>query len=107
MKILGETTAVGAKREVNEILRPDAQTSFRFLCQESKPLPVKCSFHAEMTAHVLPRNDFYFAVTDESGSFKITKLPADEEIEFQVWHEKAPGTSGGLIAAAGRRTKAL
>lgn len=89
---------VEGRSEVNSLLTPDGQMSFRFLHQESKPLPVKCSFHREMRAYVLPRNDSYFAVTDESGSFEITNLPASEEIEFQVWHERAGGASGGLIA---------
>lgn len=89
---------VEGRREVNSLLSPGDQTSFRFIRQESKPLPVQCGLHRGMRAYVLPRNDSYFAVTDKSGSFEIIDLPAGEEIEFQVWHEKAGGAPGGLIA---------
>jgi hypothetical protein len=89
---------VEGRTEVNDLLTPNSQTSFRFWRRESKPLLVKCGFHPEMKAYVLPRDDPYFAVTGEAGSFEIANLPADEEIEFQVWHENAQGASGGLIA---------
>jgi hypothetical protein len=50
-----------------------------------------------MKAYLLPRNDKYFAVTKDDGSFEIPNLPAGEEVEIQVWHERATGPGGGLV----------
>jgi hypothetical protein len=54
---------------------------------------------------MLPRSDPYLAVTGSDGSFQIANLPAGEEIEFQVWHERAPNvpaTNAELRIANGR-----
>ena len=50
-----------------------------------------------MKAYLLPRNDKYFAVTKDDGSFEIANLPAGEEVEIQVWHERASGPNGALV----------
>lgn len=75
--------------EVNAMLSPGDEVEYRFSYAERRPLPVTCSFHPWMKAYVLPRDDAYFAVTDESGAFEIENLPAGENVEFQVWHERA------------------
>jgi hypothetical protein len=67
--------------------------------EEALPAPVSCSIHPWMRAYLLPRKDKYFAVTGPDGSFEIENLPAGEEIEIQVWHEKANGPGGGLVLA--------
>lgn len=61
------------------------------------PAAVSCSIHPWMRAYLLPRKDKYFAVTKEDGSFEIANLPAGEEIEVQVWHERAAGPNNGLV----------
>jgi len=65
--------------------------------EEAIPAAVSCSIHPWMKAYLLPRNDKYFAVTKADGSFEIPNLPAGEEVEIQVWHERATGPSGGLV----------
>jgi hypothetical protein len=65
--------------------------------EEALPAAVSCSIHPWMKAYLLPRNDKYFAVTKGDGSFEIPNLPAGEEVEIQVWHERATGPSGGLV----------
>lgn len=57
---------------------------------ESTPVPVKCDYHAWMSAYHLPIDHPYAAVTDESGNFTIPELPAGEH-SFSVWHEAADG----------------
>jgi hypothetical protein len=54
------------------------------------PFEVSCAIHPWMKSYVIARPDPYFAVTGTDGSFKIEKLPAGVELEFQVWHERAP-----------------
>jgi hypothetical protein len=65
--------------------------------EEASPAPVSCSIHPWMKAYLLPRNNKYFAVTKDDGSFEIANLPAGEEIEIQVWHERATGANGALV----------
>jgi hypothetical protein len=64
--------------------------------EEAIPAPVSCSIHPWMRAYLLPRKDKYFAVTTSDGSFEIANLPAGEEVELQVWHERGGGAGGGL-----------
>ena len=47
-----------------------------------------------MKAYMLPRENGYFAVSADDGSFEIANLPAGEELEIQVWHESA---GNGLV----------
>jgi len=65
--------------------------------EEATPAPVSCSIHPWMKAYLLPRKDKYFAVTKPDGSFEIANLPAGEEVELQVWHERAAGANGALV----------
>jgi hypothetical protein len=51
-----------------------------------------------MKAYILPRNDSYVAVSRADGGFEIANLPAGEDIEFQVWHERAFGAQGAFEA---------
>jgi hypothetical protein len=65
--------------------------------EEALPASVSCSIHPWMRAYLLPRKDKYFAVTDENGAFEIANLPAGEDVELQVWHERGTGPSGALV----------
>ncbi len=65
--------------------------------EEALPASVSCSIHPWMRAYLLPREDKYFAVTTSDGSFEIPNLPAGEEIELQVWHERGTGPGGALV----------
>ncbi len=67
--------------------------------EEALPATVSCSIHPWMRGYLMPRKDKYFAVTKPDGSFEITNLPAGEEIEVQVWHERGTGAGGALVLA--------
>ena len=56
--------------------------------EEKAPVSVKCAIHPWMQAWMIPRNNAYFAVTDEEGNFEIPNLPAGVSLRFRVWHEK-------------------
>jgi hypothetical protein len=82
---------------INPLLPPKGEVSYKFNKQLVTPSEVTCSIHPWMKAYLLARDDPYFAVSAKNGSFEIANLPAGEDIEFQVWHEKAAG-GGGLAA---------
>lgn len=69
---------------------------------KESPVPVKvvCSIHPWMVAHVLMRENGYWAVTDDQGRFEIANVPAGEPLEFQVWHESGAAASNGLVGTS-------
>jgi hypothetical protein len=79
----------------NPLLPANSDTNYKFSRPQNLPVPVTCSIHPWMKAFMLPRNDPYMAVSGADGSFEIGNLPAGEEIEFQVWHERAPNVAAG------------
>ena len=83
---------------INPLLPSNEQLKHKFSRAQTTPVPVGCNIHPWMKAYILPRNDSYVAVTRADGSFEIANLPAGEEIEFQVWHERAAGVQGALEA---------
>ncbi len=64
--------------------------------ESNVPVSVACSIHPWMNAYILPRNNPFFAVTDENGEFEIAYLPAGVELEFRIWQEKAGFVSGNV-----------
>jgi plastocyanin len=91
---IGHNTNIQAlgdsKGSQNFLLAANGQAEHGFSRPQTSPVPVSCNIHPWMKAYIIPRNDPYVAVTKEDGSFEIANLPAGEEIEFQVWHEKTP-----------------
>lgn len=69
---------------------------------ERKPMPTSCTIHPWMTAHLLIRDNPYFAVSNENGEFEIKNLPRGDWT-FEVWHEKAGNIDSVSI---GGQTKA-
>lgn len=86
----------------NPQLPGGGSTTVSFKKSQNAPFPVTCSIHPWMKAYMFPRADAYVAVSGPDGSFEIKDLPAGENIEFMVWHEKVNGGSGGgLVAKSG------
>jgi hypothetical protein len=81
----------------NQTLVPDQVVGYTPIKEEALPAAVSCSIHPWMRGYLLPREDKYFAVTKSDGSFEIPNLPAGEEVELQVWHERGAGPSGALV----------
>jgi hypothetical protein len=79
----------------NSSIAGGESSTYQFTAPLTAPVEATCSIHNWMKAYVLARNDPYFSVTKPDGKFEIANLPAGEELEFQVWHERAPG---GLAA---------
>lgn len=59
-----------------------------FKVSERLPMRVACDIHPWMKGYWLILDHPYAALTDQSGHFKIEKLPAGN-YQFQFWHEKA------------------
>jgi hypothetical protein len=98
---VGHNTKVDPQRGVpfNQTLATSQVLPYKPIKEEALPAAVSCSIHPWMRAYLLPRNDKYFAVTRPDGSFEIPNLPAGEEVELQVWHERGTGPGGALALA--------
>jgi hypothetical protein len=83
----------------NQLIPEGASIPYKVQKEAAVPSQVVCSIHPWMLAYMLPRENGYFAVTDDEGRFEIANVPAGEEIEFQVWHESGAAPAGGLIGA--------
>lgn len=90
-----------ADLDINPLLPPNEQLKQKFSRLQNMPVPVGCNIHPWMKAYILPRNDSYVAVSRADGSFEIANLPAGEEIEFQVWHDRGAGPQGAFEAKKG------
>jgi plastocyanin len=73
--------------------------------EEQQPVKVGCSIHPWMGGWAIVRGNPYGAVSDDTGSFVISKLPAGPEIEFQLWKEKGKSWSGANVEANGESVK--
>ena len=83
---------------INPLLAANADYDYQFARQQSVPVVVSCNIHPWMKAYILPRKDPYVGLSTKEGAFEILNLPAGEELEFQVWHERAAGPQSALVA---------
>jgi hypothetical protein len=74
---------------INPLLPAGGEIDHTFAVEQPVPVPVSCNIHRWMKGYILPRTNPYAAVTAADGSFTLDKLPADVELEFQVWQEKS------------------
>ncbi|HEY1600140.1 MAG TPA: hypothetical protein VGG64_11085 [Pirellulales bacterium] len=88
----------GGNTPANPLLQPNSSVTYKFSRAMNAPAAATCSIHPWMKGYIIARDDPYFAVTGPDGSFEIKNVPAGEDVEFQVWHEQAPG---GLEAKPG------
>jgi hypothetical protein len=94
------TNIAGKKNTFNQTIPAGSTIPYKVQKEEATPAPVNCSIHPWMVSYLLPRENGYFAVTKEDGSFEIANLPAGEEIDIQVWHESAAGPGGALVVTS-------
>lgn len=74
---------------INPLLPPGGAAEHKFAIAQRLMVPVSCNIHGWMKGYVVIRDNPYFAVTGKDGTFEIKNLPAGQELEFQVLHEKA------------------
>lgn len=95
---VGHNTKIdGKSNSFNQNIPADGSVVYPLQREEAMPAPVACSIHPWMQAYLLPRDNGYFAITAEDGSFELANLPAGEELEIQVWHESGTGPSNALV----------
>ncbi|MGD9636250.1 MAG: hypothetical protein AB7U97_23410 [Pirellulales bacterium] len=91
------TNIAGKKNTFNQTIPAGATIPYKVQKEEATPAPVNCSIHPWMVSWLLPRENGYFAVSKEDGTFEIANLPAGEKLDIQIWHESAAGPGGALV----------
>ena len=61
--------------------------TYQFTRAQLMPVPIACNYHPWESAHILPRDNPYVAISGMDGSFHIAKLPVGT-VEFVVWQER-------------------
>jgi plastocyanin len=67
--------------------QPKFKKSLEVKIEKPEAIEVKCDVHGWMHGWLVATENPYFAVTDNSGSFKLTDVPAGN-YTVEVWHEK-------------------
>ncbi|HEX2931763.1 MAG TPA: carboxypeptidase regulatory-like domain-containing protein [Candidatus Binatia bacterium] len=67
--------------------QPKFKKSLEVKIEKPEAIEVKCDVHGWMHGWLVSTENPYFAVTDNSGSFKLTDVPAGN-YTVEVWHEK-------------------
>jgi len=67
--------------------QPKFKKSLDVKIEKPEAIEVKCDVHGWMHGWLVSTETPYFAVTDNSGSFKLTDVPAGS-YTVEVWHEK-------------------
>jgi len=67
--------------------------------EKPEAVEVKCDVHGWMHGWLVATETPYFAVTDNSGSFKLTDVPAGT-YTVEVWHEKLGKTNQKITVKA-------
>ena len=69
------------------IAQPKFKKSLEQKIEKPETFEVKCDVHGWMSGWVVATANPYLAVTDNSGNFKLTDVPAGS-YTVEVWHEK-------------------
>lgn len=76
-----------ANPEFNFNLPPGSHQDVVFKKKERRAVQIKCSIHPWMVSYLIVQDNPYSTVSAEDGTFRIEKLPAGTDIEFQAWTE--------------------
>jgi plastocyanin len=74
------------------IAQPKFKKTVEVKIEKPEAISVKCDVHGWMSGWLVATENPYVAVTDNSGSFKLTDVPAGT-YNVEVWHETLGKTS--------------
>ena len=79
--------------------QPKFKKTLEVKVEKPEVIEVKCDVHGWMHGWLVSTEKPYFAVTDNSGSFKLTDVPAGT-YNVEVWHEKLGKSSQKVTVKA-------
>ena len=87
------------------VAQPKFKKSLEQKIEKAEAFEVKCDVHGWMSGWLVSTANPYFAVTDNSGSFKLTDVPAGA-YTVEVWHEKLGKSTQKVTVKAKEDAKA-
>ena len=84
--------------------QPKFKKTLEVKIDKPEAIEVKCDVHGWMHGWLVATENPYFAVTDNSGSFKLTDVPAGS-YTVEVWHEKLGKSSQKVTVKAKEEAK--
>jgi plastocyanin len=84
--------------------QPKFKKTLEVKIEKPEAVEVKCDVHGWMQGWLVATENPYFAVTDNSGSFKLTDVPAGS-YTVEVWHEKLGKSSQKVTVKAKEEAK--
>ena len=87
------------------IAQPKFKKSLEQKIEKPEAFEVKCDVHGWMSGWLVSTANPYFGVTDNSGSFKLTDVPAGA-YTVEVWHEKLGKSTQKVTVKAKEDAKA-
>ena len=85
--------------------QPKFKKTLEVKVEKPEAVEVKCDVHGWMHGWLVATANPYFAVTDGSGSFKLTDVPAGS-YTVEVWHEKLGKSTQKVTVKAKEEAKA-
>lgn len=82
------------------VAQPKFKKTLEQKIEKPEAIQVKCDVHSWMEGWLVATPTPYFAVTDKSGNFKLTDVPAGT-YNVEVWHEKL-GKSNQKVTVKGK-----
>jgi len=82
------------------VAQPKFKKTLEQKIDKPEAIQVKCDVHGWMEGWLVAAPSPYFAVTDDSGNFKMTDVPAGT-YNVEVWHEKL-GKSSQKVTVKGK-----
>jgi plastocyanin len=86
------------------LAQPKFKKSLEVKIEKPEAIQVKCDVHGWMSGWLVATANPYFSVTDNSGSFKLTDVPAGT-YTVEVWHETLGKTSQKVTVKAKEEAK--
>jgi plastocyanin len=87
------------------IAQPKFKKALQQKIEKPETFEVKCDVHGWMHGWLVSTANPYFAVTDNSGNFKLTDVPAGS-YTVEVWHEKLGKSTQKVTVKAKEDAKA-
>ena len=99
----GNSDPVGHNLKVasfNQTIPSGGFAIYQPLKEMRAPEEMACSIHPWMKAWMFTRDNGYFAVSKEDGSFELPNLPAGVKLDFRVWQERSKAVTGATVDGA-------
>lgn len=102
--ILHNVHTHGDKNAPRVMVQPRFKPSMKAKFEQPEVVKLTCDVHGWMTGYVVVQEHPYYAVTDDSGGFKLADVP-DGDYDLKVWHEALGETTQKVSVQPGADTK--